>query len=122
MTQANPSVKPIEIAKEGTAAIRIKWKDGHEGVYQNTYLRYHCRCASCVEEWTGQRMIKPEMIPSDIVPLRISPVGHYAIHIHWSDGHETGIYAFSMLREICPCDTCAALRNAEQGSTARDNS
>lgn len=100
------AVKPVEIAKEGNKAIHVKWEDGHESVYPNTYLRLKCRCASCVQEWTGEVMIKSEMIPSDITSLKISPVGNYAIHIHWSDGHETGIYAFGMLREICPCDEC----------------
>lgn len=29
-------------------------------------------------------------------------VGNYAIRIHFSDGHETGIYSWSYLREIDP--------------------
>lgn len=104
--QANRSVKPVEIAKEGNTAIRIKWEDGHEGVYPNPYLRLNCRCAACVQEWTGEVLIKPDRVPRDIQPIKISPVGLYAIHIQWSDGHDTGIYAFSVLREICPCEEC----------------
>ena len=107
MAKSSRPAKPVEIAKEGTTAIRVKWEDGHEGVYPNQYLRQNCRCANCVQEWTGEVMIKPEMIPQDITPLKISPVGLYAIHINWSDGHETGIYSFDMLREICPCDQCS---------------
>jgi DUF971 family protein len=30
-------------------------------------------------------------------------VGNYAIGIRWSDGHETGIYSFERLRQLCPC-------------------
>jgi DUF971 family protein len=26
-------------------------------------------------------------------------VGNYAIRIHWSDGHDTGLYNFKLLRE-----------------------
>jgi DUF971 family protein len=111
MAHPNRPVKPVEIEKVGNTAIRVKWEDGHEGVYPNTYLRLNCRCASCVQEWTGEVMIKPEMIPPDITPLKINPVGLYAIHIQWSDGHETGVYAFNMLREICPCDQCAVKGN-----------
>ena len=29
-------------------------------------------------------------------------VGNYAIKIDWSDGHDSGIYSFNFLREICP--------------------
>ncbi len=108
MVQAKKPAKPVEISKEGDHSIRIKWDDGHEGVYPNTYLRQKCRCAACVEEWTGRVLIDPNSIAKDIRAVRISPVGLYAIHIQWSDGHDTGIYAFDMLREICPCAQCAA--------------
>jgi DUF971 family protein len=33
-------------------------------------------------------------------PLKIEPVGRYAIQIDWSDGHSTGIYPFRRLREL----------------------
>jgi DUF971 family protein len=112
MTKLHRPVKPIEIAKEGNTAIRVKWEDGHEGVYPNPYLRLNCRCANCVQEWTGEVVIKPEMIPQDISPLKISPVGLYAIQINWSDGHDTGIYSFDMLRQICPCDQCTSSRRS----------
>ena len=29
-------------------------------------------------------------------------VGNYAIKIEWSDEHDTGIYSFEYLRELCP--------------------
>jgi DUF971 family protein len=29
-------------------------------------------------------------------------VGNYALKITWSDQHDTGIYSFQYLREICP--------------------
>ncbi|MEE9472964.1 MAG: gamma-butyrobetaine hydroxylase-like domain-containing protein, partial [Acidimicrobiia bacterium] len=30
----------------------------------------------------------------------------YAVSIHWSDGHASGIYRFEFLRQICPCEQC----------------
>ena len=36
-------------------------------------------------------------------PLRIlgmQPVGNYAYSIDFSDGHDTGIYSFELLREV----------------------
>jgi DUF971 family protein len=102
----HPGHQPIEIEKRSDGTIRVTWDDGHEGVYVPAYLREQCRCAACVEEWTGRKMVNAAMIPSDIRPLRISAVGQYAIHIEWSDGHATGIYSFDWLREICPCDLC----------------
>ena len=26
--------------------------------------------------------------------------------IAWSDGHETGIYSYGYLRDLCPCGVC----------------
>ena len=31
----------------------------------------------------------------------LSIVGRYALNFRWSDGHETGIYSFRYLRELC---------------------
>ena len=106
-------VQPVEIEKREDGAIRVAWSDGHEGVYPAPYLRESCHCASCIEEWTGRKVIRADAIPADIRPLRISAVGQYAIHIEWSDGHSTGIYAFDLLREICPCPSCVSERAAE---------
>jgi DUF971 family protein len=39
---------------------------------------------------------------------RLVPVGAYAVQIVWSDGHDTGIYAFESLRGSCPCPDCRA--------------
>ena len=33
-------------------------------------------------------------------------VGRYAVQLFWSDGHNTGIYSFDHLRDICPCAEC----------------
>jgi DUF971 family protein len=33
-------------------------------------------------------------------------VGNYAVRLQWSDGHSSGIYAFSSLRNSCPCKEC----------------
>ena len=100
--------RPVEIAKVGETAIRITWDDGHQGVYSTRYLRGICQCAACVDEWTGEKRISMESIPEDIRALKIAPVGQYGIHIDWSDGHGTGIYAFDLLRKMCPCSACLA--------------
>jgi DUF971 family protein len=38
-------------------------------------------------------------------------VGGYAIAPTWGDGHHTGYYTFTMLRDRCPCETCTARRH-----------
>jgi alkylation response protein AidB-like acyl-CoA dehydrogenase len=38
------------------------------------------------------------------------PVGRYAISFVWSDGHDHGIYPYTLLRDLCPCPACRARR------------
>jgi DUF971 family protein len=46
-------------------------------------------------------MIKPETITDGLTINDISIVGRYALNFKWSDGHDTGIYSFRLLREFC---------------------
>lgn len=101
---------PQEI-KSSTDGLFIRWNDGHQSRYPGRDLRMSCRCAGCVDEWTHESLLKPELIPKDIKPKKIDVVGSYAIHIDWSDGHSTGIYSYDYLREICACDECKATRS-----------
>jgi len=97
---------PLEIGRANLYDVKIKWQDGHEGVYPARHLRLNCPCAGCVDEVTGKRRLTAAMVPDDVKPLGIQLVGNYAISITWSDGHATGIYAFDRLRAMCPCETC----------------
>jgi len=86
----------------------ITWGDGHESTYEVLYLRARCACAKCVDEMTGQRRIGEFDVVPDVKPVRIAPVGRYALGILWSDGHDSGIYTFERLRQLCPCEICRA--------------
>ena len=101
--------KPTEIKNIRSVGIQMTWEDGHLSDYSYEYLRLSCQCAACVDEWTGESLIKKESIPKDIHPEEISQVGNYAVQINWSDGHNTGIYSFDLLRRICPCESCMSL-------------
>jgi ATP-binding protein involved in chromosome partitioning len=94
------AITPVAIAQAGPDALRIDWQDGLTSVIDVRRLRLACRCASCVEEHTGRPLLKDDDVPTDVRPVRVSPVGRYAIQIAWTDGHDTGIYTFASLREI----------------------
>jgi ATP-binding protein involved in chromosome partitioning len=99
------SMKPREIS-EGDGKLRIVWADGHDSRYPFELLRNNCPCAMCVDEWTGKRKHLMLLLPPGFRALDVKPVGNYAIKIAWSDGHDSGIYSFSTLRELCPCEIC----------------
>ncbi len=52
-------------------------------------LRRQCRCAMCVEEFTGRQLLRPEDVPESIKPVEIGAVGNYAVGVTWIDGHKS---------------------------------
>jgi len=117
-------IDPEHIAISKSKGIKIDWKDSHRSEYTLAYLRDECPCASC----TGAHGTEPQKstysAPAPANPfqlftpvlkmLTVEEVGHYAIRIAWSDGHNTGIYSFDHLRKICPCPTCRAARSSAE--------
>ena len=84
----------------------ITWNDGHFGSYPSWYLRENCPCASCVDEFTGERRLPAMSITASLERVSVGAVGNYALNFSWSDGHRTGIYTFEFLRKLCPCSQC----------------
>jgi len=104
-------VKPVpQEIKTQDGSITIRWSDQHESRYDARDLRLACRCAGCVDEWTHQSLIKPDLIAHTLKPKSIEVMGNYALHFDWSDGHNTGIYTYDFLREVCACDECKSKR------------
>jgi DUF971 family protein len=100
-----PAPVPAEIRRVGLETVVVRWSDGHSGEYGNRYLRDHCPCAECRE---APRALPVRGQGDEIYAVQIGLVGRYAISIQWSDGHDSGIYSYQTLRDLCPCDACAA--------------
>ena len=109
MTSAS-TIMPVEIGRANQHDVKITWQDGHGSVYPARALRLACPCAGCVDEMTGRVRLLAAGIPDDVHPVAIQIVGRYAVNVRWSDGHDTGLYAFDRLRQQCPCTACAAGR------------
>ena len=100
-TRRGPAVEPSEIVQEGERGLLIKWADGRECRFSAAELRRACPCAQCVNEWTGEKVLNPESISEELTVAGIEIVGRYALNFRWGDGHQTGIYSFRLLRELC---------------------
>lgn len=106
------STRPQSISIDRTAGrLQIIWPDGHESTYALPWVRAHCPCATCREERRAvAQNDDPLRLHSGPLPsAHISSaelVGNYALRLVWSDGHNSGIYAFSALRASCPCKEC----------------
>ena len=93
-------IEPRQIIEESDSELSISWSDEAETKYNAADLRRSCPCAGCINEWTGEKMLKAENIADDLSFSSISIVGRYALNFHFSDGHETGIYSFDYLRKL----------------------
>jgi DUF971 family protein len=77
----------------------VKWKGGTTSEIDWKTLRDHCPCAECAELHG----------PADPLRLKIAPnyhlegveyVGNYAVQPTWGDGHSSGLFTWSYLREL----------------------
>jgi len=87
----------IDVAENGD--FQILWPGGPQVTIPAVRLRGLCPCAECVEEGTGKKLLDPATLPPDVRAEQVLPVGSYAVQIHWSDGHSTGIYTWTTLRD-----------------------
>jgi DUF971 family protein len=94
------TVVPLQLRQLGPELLGIEWSDGSKRSYSVRELRLNCHCAHCVDEWTREKILDEAKVPLDIRPKKIEPVGRYAIRFVWSDGHDTGIYTFDLLRKL----------------------
>jgi len=101
---------PAHIDLQRDRGLRIRWTDGTESFYPVAYLR---RMSPSAEA----RAVREQLARDPLTVLPASPaggqlraedaelVGRYAIRIRFSDGHDTGLYSWTYLREIDPGHT-----------------
>lgn len=93
-------IDPTEIIHESDRALTIKWSDDRTSNYTAAALRRSCPCATCVNEWTGEKILKDESVEDELTFNAPQLVGRYALTFRFSDGHDTGIYSFEYLRDL----------------------
>jgi ATP-binding protein involved in chromosome partitioning len=100
---AGSQTTPIGFLRRDPRTLSVLWEDGHRDDFDVRDLRLACHCAICIEEMTGEKLLDPKTIRSDVSPQKIVSIGNYAIQFDWSDGHNSGIYAFKDLRALGAC-------------------
>lgn len=125
------SAQPVVLKPAGilvdlqTRQFQINWNDGGSSVFDFDTLRRACPCAEC-RPWIHD-MVNSSLShePSDAVKNSrgdlkslqdVQPVGSYAVHFNWADGHTTGIYDWRYLRQLDP-----ALANSISVSTPNES-
>lgn len=97
---------PTSLKLTDDRKLLIQWSDGRTRRYAARALREACPCATCREKRSApppDPMSLPVLSKAELMPLTIAgmkPVGNYAYTIAFSDGHDTGIFSFELLREL----------------------
>lgn len=92
--------RPTELKGHSPQEMFMAFNTGEQFAVPYAEIRFACPCAVCVDERTGERVLKRDSIPTDIKPLGVNPVGRYAVSIQWSDNHNTGIFHFDRLYHV----------------------
>ncbi|MBK7393207.1 MAG: DUF971 domain-containing protein [Chloracidobacterium sp.] len=93
-------IQPLQIVEESDSLLAIKWSDDTESKYTAAELRRVCPCASCRDEWTGEKILDEQQITDDLTFTAMSIVGRYALNFVFSDNHDTGIFSFEYLNKL----------------------
>ena len=90
---------PVEIRLgRDRKALTVRFDDGRDFALSAEYLRVLSPSAEVQGHSPDQRVTVPGKM--NVAISAIDPVGNYAVRLTFSDGHNTGIYAWNYLRRL----------------------
>ena len=95
MTTPRPTALTLHRASH---ALEVSFDSGETFVLPCEYLRTHSPSAEVQGHGPGQRVLVAGK--RDVAISAIEPVGNYAVLLRFSDGHDTGIFSWSVLHEL----------------------
>ena len=102
MTDAPTNIRALQSEQ----TLELTWNQAPPVRLPYHFLRGECPCASCRNEWTGERILDPKSIRPDIKIEGMEPVGNYAVRLVWNDGHSSGLYSWENLQALAnQCST-----------------
>jgi len=96
MTDPPSNIRAIQSEQ----VLEVTWSDAQVDRFPYLFLRSECPCASCRDEWTGERILRAESIRADLKLEGMEPIGTYAVQLAWSDGHSSGLFTWETLRQL----------------------
>lgn len=90
------SPSEIQLAHD-RRSLSVKWDDGRVHTLKAADLRRNCRSSRA----RRQRIDGTEAPVIDGLTIdAIQPIGRYAVNLTFSDGHDRGIFPWSLLRDL----------------------
>ncbi len=93
------SIGILDVAVDRTTAMTVTFDDEVVAVFPVDELRAACPCATCRGMRERGEVAWPRVGQAATISVTDAELtGAWGISIRWSDGHDTGIYAWSVLR------------------------
>ena len=91
--------RPTEIVlHKASHALEVAFDDGARFRLPFEYLRVESPSAEVQGHGPGQKVLVPGKREVNVVG--VVPVGNYAVQLRFDDGHDSGIYSWSVLHEL----------------------
>lgn len=90
----------LNIEVDRTSHVEVEFEDGVTARFELAPLRLACPCAECnSRRQKGEPASKGVMEGDQISITDAELAGAWGLSLDWSDGHSTGIYAWTTLRQ-----------------------
>ncbi len=90
---------PVEIRlRKSSRVVSLEFEDGSRYDLPFEYLRVHSPSAEVRGHGAGGEVLQTGK--ERVQVTRIEPIGHYAVRLHFDDGHNTGLYTWKYLYEL----------------------
>ena len=100
--------RPVHLDVARERGIAVRWDDGSSAFLDVRTLRRQSPSADARELRSSMAKNPFTVLPSSasasagtLTITAVEPIGHYAVRIRFSDGHDTGIYSWKYLHELC---------------------
>lgn len=98
MSEKSPVPIGIELHRQ-SKTLDLKYANDENYTLACEYLRVYSPSAEVRGHGEGQETLQVGKI--NVTITNIQPVGNYAIQLTFSDGHDTGLYSWEYLYELC---------------------
>ncbi len=96
MAEHRPSA--INLRKK-SKTLELEYPGGDSYSLSCEYLRVYSPSAEVMGHGPGQEVLQTGKMHVAIVDIK--PVGHYALQFVFDDGHDTGLYSWDYLHQLC---------------------
>lgn len=104
--RSTPHDQPTEVLiHQRSRRLELRWPSGYGVSLGHARLRQACKCAWCEgpRRRSGEGTNSPPTnatAEAEVTITRVTPIGDVGLQLHFSDGHDRGIYPWSYLHTL----------------------